>query len=219
MKLSGSNTNLPIYFKMKKNNNILYIALGLAALVGIYFYTKKDEPKFEELPANSGEPTKPTNPTNPVKPTQPAVANVNLVLKVGSKGIEVGELQKLLGFTGKDIDNDFGQKTENLLFSKKGVKQISLSQYKAKSDIPKNPLKIGDKAMANKKPNVQVFTNKTLANGTFSNTGKVEDEYEYGEFIGTVKAVTADKLHYVVLDDDLLSPDLVWVKSSDVIKI
>lgn len=196
-----------------KNNNILYIALGLAALVGIYFYTKKDEPKFEELPAS---PIEPTQPAIPVKPVQPAVANVNLVLKVGSRGIEVTELQKLLG---AKADGIFGPVTENLLFAKKGVKQISLSQFKSKADIPKNPLKIGDKAMANKKPNVPVYTNKTLANGAFSNTGKVEDEYEYGEFIGTVKALTADKLHYVVLDNDLVSPDLVWVKSSDVIKI
>lgn len=195
-----------------KNNNIIYAVLALGAIIGIYFYNKKDEPKFEELPPET--PALPAQPVKPTQPAQPAVANVNLVLKFGSKGIEVQKLQTLLG---AKADGIFGAITENLLFAKKGVKQISLSQYNSKPDVPKNPMKIGDKAMANKQE-VKVYENQILANKDNYNTGKLEDTYKYGEFIGTVKAITNDKLHYVLQDNDTFSPDLVWVKASDVIK-
>lgn len=52
--------------------------------------------------------------------------NVNLVLKKGTKGAEVRELQKRLGIV---IDGDFGPQTESLLIARKGVKQITLSKY------------------------------------------------------------------------------------------
>lgn len=55
--------------------------------------------------------------------------NFNLMLKKGSKGLEVIELQKRLGFKGADIDGDFGTKTESALFAMKAVKQTSLNQF------------------------------------------------------------------------------------------
>jgi peptidoglycan hydrolase-like protein with peptidoglycan-binding domain len=51
------------------------------------------------------------------------------MLKKGSKGLEVKELQKRLGFKGADIDGDFGTKTESALFAMKAVKQTSLNQF------------------------------------------------------------------------------------------
>lgn len=59
-----------------------------------------------------------------------SVLNVNLVLKKGSKGAEVKELQKILGIKSTIAGfGTFGTQTENLLIARKGVKQITLSKY------------------------------------------------------------------------------------------
>lgn len=74
---------------------------------------------------------------------EPAAIDANKMLKKGSKGIEVTELQKRLkkvptvnlGNTGSQqngIDGDFGPLTETALFKVKGVKQITLNQYDKK---------------------------------------------------------------------------------------
>ena len=55
--------------------------------------------------------------------------NFNLMLKKGSKGAEVIELQKRLGFSGEDLDGDFGVKTDSALFAMKAVKQTTLNQF------------------------------------------------------------------------------------------
>lgn len=55
--------------------------------------------------------------------------NTNKILKLGSKGNEVKVLQKKLNFVAKDIDGDFGAKTETALFTAKKVKQIALSGF------------------------------------------------------------------------------------------
>lgn len=64
--------------------------------------------------------------------TNTAVLNFNLMLKKGSKGLEVKELQKRLGMTGSNIDGDFGAKTESALFAMKGVRQTTLNQFNSK---------------------------------------------------------------------------------------
>lgn len=61
--------------------------------------------------------------------TNPSTLNFNLMLKKGSKGLEVKELQKRLGFTGSNVDGDFGTKTESALFAMKAVKQTTLNQF------------------------------------------------------------------------------------------
>ena len=61
--------------------------------------------------------------------TNVSTLNLNLMLKKGSKGLEVKELQKRLGFTGSNVDGDFGTKTESALFAMKGVKQTTLNQF------------------------------------------------------------------------------------------
>lgn len=55
--------------------------------------------------------------------------NRNLVLKFGSKGLEVRELQPLLGFTGKNIDGIFGKNTLLALQKKKRVSTITLNKF------------------------------------------------------------------------------------------
>lgn len=198
---------------MKQNDILLIGALAVVAVGAVIYLNKeKDEPQvIDDIDVQEPEIVPSPEPVNLVAPL-----NLNLLLKQGSKGREVQELQKLLGTT---TDGNFGPITENLLNARKGVKQITLTQFKTRPDVPKNSLVKGDKVMANKKPVVKVFQNKTLANGAYSNTGILEDEYEYGEAIGTIVAVTNDKLHYVVRDNDTFSPDLVWVKSSEVSKI
>jgi len=61
--------------------------------------------------------------------TNLSTLNFNLMLKKGSKGLEVKELQKRLGFTGSNVDGDFGTKTESALFAMKAVKQTTLNQF------------------------------------------------------------------------------------------
>lgn len=76
------------------------------------------------------------------KPTEEQIAMLNkdMVLKKGSRGSEVMELQRILkdemgynlGSTGVDkdgIDGIFGSITENALFQAKGVKQITLKDF------------------------------------------------------------------------------------------
>lgn len=199
------------------NNTLVYFLITAAAAVGIYIATKDDKKSpvlDQEYIEEEEQETTPINNSDDITPA--AQPNRSLILKKGSKGIEVKELQKLLGATP---DGQFGPITENLLFAKKGVKQISLNQYAARADVPKNPLKVGDPVMASKKPLTPVFTNKTIANGNYTNTGILEDNYEYGEYIGVIKRISTDKQFYVVLDDDTFSPDLVWVRANDVVKI
>jgi hypothetical protein len=61
--------------------------------------------------------------------TNTSALNFNLILKKGSKGLEVKELQKRLGFTGSNVDGDFGTKTESALFAMKAVKQTTINQF------------------------------------------------------------------------------------------
>ena len=77
------------------------------------------------------------------KPSQEQLSllDENLILSKGSKGAEVAELQRILkdemgfdlgtfGTDGSGIDGDFGTMTENALFQAKGVKQITLKDFR-----------------------------------------------------------------------------------------
>jgi len=207
--------------KTENNNNDILIIGGIAVVavgVGLYMYNKKKtsgvpvESDSEDVPA----PTPSTGGT-PATPSTPAAKlNYDLVLKKGMYNYpEVGVLQKWLGVTA---DNKFGNDTEAKLFAKKGVKQMSLNQYTAKADINTKPLAIGNKVMANKN-NVVVTLNKMLGDGkTYYNTGEKEDTYAFGDVIGTIVAITADKNSYIVKDQDLFQ-NLVWVLASNVSKV
>ena len=69
---------------------------------------------------------KATNPSLP--PVIGAVADKTKVLKLGSKGLEVGLLQKALG--DLKVDGVFGAKTEARLNDVKGVSEITLNDLK-----------------------------------------------------------------------------------------
>lgn len=48
------------------------------------------------------------------------------VLRKGSKGTDVEKLQKKLGFTGKDVDGDFGPKTDKAVRAKQAACKIGV---------------------------------------------------------------------------------------------
>jgi hypothetical protein len=104
----------------KTTKNIL---IGVGVLAGLYFanrlYKRLSKPSAEQL----------------------SLLNEDLVLAKGSQGAEVMELQRILkdemgyhlgtfGADGDGIDGDFGTMTENALFQAKGVKEITLKNFK-----------------------------------------------------------------------------------------
>ena len=64
-----------------------------------------------------------------------AALNYNKLLKFGSTGAEVRELQKWLGITADGI---FGAQTEAALLARKGVEEITLSQFQIALDTNDN---------------------------------------------------------------------------------
>ena len=97
---------------MKNNQKVLIVSVGLVAL-GIYLFFKKT-PQLAEEKTNFGD-------------SIPAKADWDKVLKKGSKGVEVGILQRAL----KQLvdDEDFGDKTEARLKAVMKVTQTSLNDY------------------------------------------------------------------------------------------
>lgn len=122
--------------KKKSNNTILYGGLAVLGIVGLMSFSSK--PKQEETPAPTTQPSTP--PTSPSQPsTQVKVPNKYVFLKIGSRGIEVAELQKLLNITA---DGVFGPQTESALFIRKGIKATNLYNFYTSIDVNSNPYAI-----------------------------------------------------------------------------
>lgn len=190
------------------------IVLGgvVAACAAVLIFRKKDDTGTTE---NFTEDLPVTTPV--INTPAPVVLNKSLVLKKGSKGNEVRELQKLLKVTA---DGDFGANTEGALFTKKGVKQISLNQYSSAPDVNTSALPIKTRVMANVKAGVKVNEVGTKADGTMYDTGKVYDTIAYGEEIGTIISISTSKNYYVVALEKWFGITVnVWVKASEVAKI
>lgn len=102
---------------MDKNQKILLVSVGLIGL-GLYFFYKqsKQEPVPAEKEKQGGEST-----------GQTTKSDYDKMLKKGSKGVEVGILQRALKQL-KD-DEDFGDLTEARLKQVTGLTQITLNQY------------------------------------------------------------------------------------------
>jgi hypothetical protein len=99
---------------LDKKKKIILVSVGIV-LLGVIIINKW----LKNLP-------KATNPDLP--PVIGAVADKNKVLKLGSKGLEVGLLQKALG--SLQVDGIFGAKTEARLKDVKGVSEITLNELK-----------------------------------------------------------------------------------------
>lgn len=97
---------------MNKNEKIILVSIGLIVLGIFYFYKqgKQDAVGVEE-----------ESETESVKPDK------NKVLKKGSKGLEVGILQKALKTI--TVDEDFGAITEARLKKVMGVTETSINKY------------------------------------------------------------------------------------------
>jgi hypothetical protein len=101
---------------MNNNQKVMAVSVGLIVL-GLYFFYKQKK--------QGAEPAK--EETNSETTTQPAKADWDKVLKKGSKGIEVGILQKALKTLV--VDEDFGDLTEARLKAVMKVTQTSLNDY------------------------------------------------------------------------------------------
>jgi hypothetical protein len=105
------------------NKTTKNIFIGIGVLAGLFLVGRI----FQRLRKPSAE--------------QLSMLDENLLLSKGSKGAEVVELQRILkdemgydlgtfGADGDGIDGDFGIMTEKALFQAKGVKQITLKDFK-----------------------------------------------------------------------------------------
>ena len=186
------------------NENKVLIGVGIlgAGVLGYLAYDKNQKEKEQLELAGDIEPapvvTSPKTTSNPA-PVAGATLNKNLLLKKGSKGLEVRELQRLLGVT---IDGDFGNNTLSALQKAKGVTEISINNFLIKKPAPKKPApkkaaptalvipKVGSKLMAIK-DGVTISTAKQIANGSYTNTRDnpfLFTSYNYGDEIGTFVA-------------------------------
>lgn len=181
-----------------KNEDKVLIGVGLLGLgtIGFFYWKKKQKEKEQDLLLDD-IPDSTANATPVVAttiPTAGTIFNKDKTLFKGSKGLEVRELQRLLGVT---IDGDFGNKTLTALQKKKGVSQISLNGYSLTKSVAKVVLKAVPTALVKPKAgqklmaianNVSLFNAKKIANGTYFNDGTkpfIGGSYNYGEHIGT----------------------------------
>ncbi|MDL2141177.1 hypothetical protein QQY79_01485 [Flavobacterium tructae] len=177
-----------------KNEDKVLIGVGVVGigLVGYLYWKKKKDEKEQQFLTDIPEPPPVVldRPTNSL-PNTGAVLNKNKVLGKGIKGVEVRELQRLLGVT---IDGNFGANTLTALQSKKGVSKISLNAYlKTASKITSKEIptalvapRKGQKLMANAN-SISLFNAKKTANGTYFNTGTkpfMGGSFNYGEHLG-----------------------------------
>lgn len=189
--------------ELDKEDKILIGAgvLSIGLLGFMYWRKKKAEREATPLPKEIEE-TPPQQTEIPQAATPPVtipkkiIFNKSKVLKRGSKGAEVRELQQKLGI---QADGDFGPKTESALIKSKGVKSITLNQFEGKVSYnsPKaapvvTTLKIpkpGAKLMAIKN-DFNIFNAVKNADGTYANSGKsgTWTSFNYGEEVGIFKA-------------------------------
>jgi len=186
------------------------------AIALIVRHNKKKQAALPEQTAPVAEP-QPENPSLPASPSsQGGTLNRDLVLKRGSTGNEVRELQRLLGITADGI---FGPQTEAKLKAVKFVTQVSLNKFATLPGKNPNPLKPGNRVMANVRPKIKVDGVKKLASGDYSHTGQLLEYVDFGDEVGKIIAVTPSGNYYVVEMPGFLTNKLGWVNAADVKKI
>ncbi|WP_158728636.1 peptidoglycan-binding protein [Flavobacterium sp. I-STPA6A] len=184
------------------NEDKVLIGVGVVGVLGLIYLNwkkKQDENQVEEIP------------NYPPEETQKTELDNNKLLRKGSKGSEVRELQSLLNVK---VDGDFGKITLNALQKTKGVSQISLNQFQAINTftvptvkpIGKPVLKkvalpqVGTKLMVIV-PKTTLYNSKKIANGSYTNTGEgVWGKFVYGESAGTFKSATTNGTYLVQKD-------------------
>jgi hypothetical protein len=200
--------------KKKSNNTILYGGLAVLGIVGISSLAKA-KPKEMIGGDNFQSGTNPSSSTGTSTPA-PVTINKNLILKKGSKGKEVAELQRLLNIADDGI---FGNDTENSLLTLKGVKQISLNAFATAPNRNKNPLKKGDRIMANNFKGTQTYEAIPKADGVYYTNWEKEDFLKYGEPVGVIRGFDATYTNYsVIAKGSWGGTKIVFVKAQDVKK-
>lgn len=184
--------------KVSDEDKVL-IGVGGLAILGLFFLwkKKKEQQTADELANYIPEPETASSgggggSSSSSKPVQGATLDRNKLLKAGSKGLEVRELQRLLGV---EIDGDFGKITLAALQNEKGVSEISLNAFAStvKKKVAK-PLKTasqpkvtlpkaGQKLMA-AKDNTVIFISKKRADGKYYNSGSKFRTLDYGDEAG-----------------------------------
>ena len=172
------------------------IYIGVALLLGLgYLITSKSGTGTPEIT--------PSNANDASAPQTPAAATVNptKVLGVGSTGIEVEQLQALLGVK---VDGVFGSlETLPALLAIKGVATVSLSQFPTLATINRNILAKGSMVMVKNRSGAKVYEAAQKADGSYFSTGKVLKTFTYGQAIGVIRAPTSDGNAYSVFFNNL----------------
>lgn len=171
------------------------IYIGVALLLGLgYLITSKSGTGTPEIT--------PSNANDATNPLTPAAATVNetKVLGVGSTGIEVEQLQALLGVK---VDGVFGSsETLPALMATKGVSTVTLSQFANLPTINRNPLANGSLVMVKNRLGAKVYEAEQKADGSYFSTGKVLKTFTYGQAIGVIRAPSSDGNAYSVFFND-----------------
>lgn len=192
-------------------NTSLYLGIAVLLGVGAYFVYNKNSGN-NDYSEPSDEPS-----------TTPAVAaNYDLLLSKGSKGLEVGKLQILLGITSDGI---FGPNTEAKLYEVKGVKQITLNQWpKLPTLVKVKIIPVNTKVMANL-PTVSIYSAYRKADGSIYTKGEVKETVPYGTDLGIIKSGINVNGLYVIYHNkfEWTNPDapvyeIGMVRGSDIIK-
>ena len=191
------------------DKKIIYGGAVILGALGIYLITKN---KSSQTPIIEDETI--IDETEPA----PAVLDSNLVLQLGSRGQEVATLQKLMSISA---DGVFGSQTESRLFQLKGVKKVSINQYRLLPTINTTSLSIGTRVMANSGTNTatKLYTAIQKADGSFYTNNEVAESVNYGNEIGTIKGVDATKNWYLILRPEFFTDTYYYVKASEVKKI
>ena len=125
--------------------------------------------------------------------------NENLVLQIGSKGLEVGKLQSYMGITP---DQSFGPITEAKLLKLKGVKRISLKQYLNSPTINQLIIKSGSNVMAKSKTGTKIYDAEAKADTSYFSNHKVVKTIAYGQKVGTIRSANPAGNWYAIYYDD-----------------
>lgn len=202
------------------NMVVILGGVGVAAAAAYFIFKDKD---IKILGSGANEETPPELPAagntsgSTPKATTPAPAlDKGKILKKGSTGPEVKELQKLLGITADGI---FGAQTEAALKSKKGVIQITLNEYNKVLTINQNPYKVGDTLMSNNKNGTPVRDAYVAADKHYYTNNDIETTIDFGKEIGKIIAVGSSGNSYVVMIDGFLKDYPGFVNHVDVKKI
>jgi hypothetical protein len=196
--------------KVSNENKVLIgvTVIGVGALGFLYWRKKKNE-ALDYTADDVAESAEPSPQTPNPNPKTGASLNRNQLLAKGSKGLEVRELQRLLGVP---IDGDFGAITLAALLAQKGVTKISINAFakitnikpsvKTKTKAITKPItkavatvlpRVGQKLQAIK--DSSLFVAKQAANGKYFGTGEKffsGGDLKYGDSAGTFLALNAN---------------------------